>query len=54
MSQETKKIEKKAEQAEQEAKATELSDKDLDQVAGGGIAVGDSLAPARPPIKVAG
>jgi hypothetical protein len=36
MSEETKKIEKQAEQTEQEAKATELSDKDLDNVAGGG------------------
>ena len=36
MSEETKKVEKKAEQTEQE-KATELSDKDLDNVAGGAV-----------------
>ena len=35
MNEVTKKAEKKAEQIEQEAKAAELSDKDLDNVAGG-------------------
>ena len=35
MSEATKKAEKKAEQIEQEPKAVELSDKDLDNVAGG-------------------
>ena len=35
MNEATKKAEKKAEQIEQEAKAAELSDKDLDNVAGG-------------------
>jgi hypothetical protein len=38
MNEQTKKIE----QAEREAKAAELSDKDLDKVAGGLIAVSDS------------
>lgn len=37
MSDETKKAEEKAKQTEQEAKAAELSDKDLDKVAGGYI-----------------
>ena len=35
MNEATKKAEKKAEQIEQEAKAVELSDNDLDNVAGG-------------------
>ena len=35
MNEVTKKAEKKAEQIEQEPKAVELSDKDLDKVAGG-------------------
>ena len=35
MNEATKKAEKKAEQIEQEVKAAELSDKDLDNVAGG-------------------
>ena len=35
MNEATKKDEKKAEQSEQEAKVAELSDKDLDNVAGG-------------------
>jgi hypothetical protein len=39
MSEESKKIEKKAEQTEQEVEAAELSDKDLDNVAGGGASV---------------
>jgi len=36
MSEESKKIEKKAERTEQEAKSAELSENDLDNVAGGG------------------
>jgi hypothetical protein len=39
MSEESKKIEKKAEQGELEVKPAELSVKDLDQVAGGGASV---------------
>jgi hypothetical protein len=35
MSEETKKVEKKVEQTEQEAKAAELPEEDLDKVAGG-------------------
>jgi bacteriocin-like protein len=35
MSEESKKVEKKAEQTEQEIKADELSEKDLNNVAGG-------------------
>jgi hypothetical protein len=35
MSEESKKIEKKAEQTEQEVKRTELSERELDKVAGG-------------------
>jgi hypothetical protein len=36
MSEESKKIEKKAEQTEPEVKPTELSEQELDKVAGGG------------------
>jgi hypothetical protein len=35
MSEETKKVDQKVEQTEQEAKAAELSQQDLDNVAGG-------------------
>ena len=42
MSEESKKIEKKAEQTEQEVKPAELSEKDLDKVAGGGGQVNTS------------
>jgi hypothetical protein len=41
MSEESKKIEKKAEQTEQEVNPAELSEQDLDKVAGGGS--GDPL-----------
>jgi hypothetical protein len=37
MSEESKKIEKKAEQTEQEVKTAELSEQELDNVAGGGV-----------------
>ena len=48
MSEETKKVDMKAEQTEQEAKPTELSDKDLGQVAGGHVECEDGLNRTRP------
>jgi hypothetical protein len=45
MSEESKKIEEKAEQTEQEVKAAELSDKDLDKVAGGGGIIAPPASP---------
>jgi hypothetical protein len=42
MSDESKKVEKKAEQTEQEVKPTELSGQDLDKVAGGVRVVSNS------------
>jgi len=52
MSEESKKIEKKAEQTEQEVKPAELSEQDLDNVAGGGQTMGMKdwgKAPPPPP-----